>query len=161
MIITILAYKSDSDDYCRGCVMARYSSDFQWKSSMDRGEIEEFLAGLMFANKHLDHGEAGYEITFLFNGEECNDEWDSDAIRKELTLEATALYVIKENAFQIKKSLSEKMAAAKQKRDTEERERQQLAQLQAKYGTTVTVENGVQKTVEVTPVGTLTTTKLV
>lgn len=134
MIITILAYKSDSDDYCRGCVMARYSSDFKWKSSMDRGEIEEFLAGLMFDNKHLDTNESGYEITFLFNGEECNDEWDSDAIRKELVLEATALYVIKENDFQRQKFESENRTAAKQKRDTEERERQQLATLQAKYG---------------------------
>jgi hypothetical protein len=137
MIITILAYKSESEDYCRGCVMARYSSDFKWKSSMDRGEIEEFLADIMFANKHLDTGESGYDITFLFNGEECNDvtdiAWDMDAIRKELVLEATALYIVKENDFQRKEAESKQRAADKQKRDTEERERQQLAQLQAKY----------------------------
>lgn len=138
MIITILAYKSDSTDVCRGCTMAHYSSDFKWKSSMDRGEIEEFLAGLMFDNKHLDTGESGYEITFLFNGEEYNDvdqiAWEMDALKKELTLEATALYVIKENDFQRQKFESENRTAAKQKRDTEERERQQLATLQAKYG---------------------------
>jgi len=118
--------------------MAHYSSDFKWKSSMDRGEIEEFLAGLMFDNKHLDTGESGYEITFLFNGEEYNDvdqiAWEMDALKKELTLEATALYVIKENDFQRQKFESENRTAAKQKRDTEERERQQLATLQAKYG---------------------------
>lgn len=38
MIVTILAYKSDGVDVCHGCVMAHYSSDFQWKSSMDRGD---------------------------------------------------------------------------------------------------------------------------
>ena len=138
MIITILAYKAESEDVCRGCRVASYGSDFKWKSSMDRGEIEEFLAGLMFDNKHLDTNEGGYEITFLFNGEEYNDvdqiAWEMDALKKELTLEATALYVIKENDFQRQKFESENRTAAKQKRDTEERERQQLATLQAKYG---------------------------
>jgi hypothetical protein len=104
---------------------------------MDRGEIEEFLAGLMFDNKHLDTNEGGYEITFLFNGEEYNDvdqiAWEMDALKKELTLEATALYIVKENDFQRAEAESKKRAADKQKKDTEERERQQLAQLQAKY----------------------------
>jgi hypothetical protein len=137
MIITILAYKSDSVDVCRGCVVARYSSDFKWKASMNREEIHEFLADLMFANKHLDTGESGYEITFLFNGEECNDvtdiAWDMDALRKELVLEATAIYVEKENDFQRKEAEAKKRSADKQKKDTEERERQQLATLRAKY----------------------------
>jgi len=140
MTITILAYKSDSVDVCRGCVMAHYSSDFKWKSSMDRGEIEEFLAGLMFDNKHLDTGESEYDITFLFNGEEYNDvdqiAWEIDALKKELTLEATALYIVKENDFQRKEAESKKRSADKQQKDTEERDRQQLAQLQAKYGIT-------------------------
>jgi hypothetical protein len=137
MIITILAYKAESEDVCGGCRVASYGSDFKWKSSMDRGEIEEFLAGLMFDNKHLDTNEGGYEITFLFNGEEYNDvdqiAWEMDALKKELTLEATALYIVKENDFQRAEAESKKRAADKQKKDTEERERQQLAQLQAKY----------------------------
>jgi hypothetical protein len=128
---------------------------------MDRGEIAEFLAGLMFDNKHLDTNEGGYEFTFLFNGEEYNGEWDMAVLRSEIEEKATALYNLKEIDFQRKDAESKKRSADKQRKDIEERERQQLAQLQVKYGTTTTVENGVRKTVEVTPAGTLTTTKLI
>jgi hypothetical protein len=138
MIITVLAYKSDSVDICCGCVLARYTSDFKWKSSMDRGIIVEFLAGLLFDNKHLDTGESGYEITFLFNGEEYNDvDWDLDALKKELMLEATALYEKRMNDFQRKEAEAKQQKDTeereRQQKDTEERERQQLAMLQAKY----------------------------
>jgi|SRR5208282_6860956 len=132
MIITILAYKSESEDYCRGCVMARYTADFQWRASMDRTEVAEFLAGLMFANKHLDHGESGYEFTWLFNGEE-NSDWELAGVRSDIEFVAGKRVEQLEADFLRKKAESDKRIADKQKRDTEERERQQLAQLQAKY----------------------------
>jgi hypothetical protein len=132
MIITILAYKSDSEDVCRGCHMASYSSDFQFRSSMDRTEVAEFLAGLMFANKHLDTNEGGYEFTWLFNGEE-NPDWELATVRSDIEFVAGKRVEQLEADFQRKEAESKQRAANKQKRETEERERQQLAQLQAKY----------------------------
>ena len=48
--------------------MASYSADFQWKSSRNEEEISSFLGDIYFANKHLDTGEMGYDITTLING---------------------------------------------------------------------------------------------
>jgi hypothetical protein len=74
-------------------------------------EIAEFLAGLMFDNKHLDTNEGGYEFTFLFNGEENNGEWDSAVLRSEIEEKATALYNLKEIDFQRKDAESKKRSA--------------------------------------------------
>ena len=134
MIITILAYKSDSVDVCCGCHKASYCSDFQFKASMDRTEVAEFLAGLMFANKHLDTNEGGYEFTWLFNGEESSD-WDTDSVKSDIEFVAGKRVEQLEADFQRKEAETKKRSADKQQKDTEERERQQLAQLQAKYGT--------------------------
>ncbi len=135
MVITILAYKPDSDDYCRGCHMARYSADFEWKASMDRAMIAEFLSEILFRNKHLDTNETGYDTTFLFNGEECgaSDAWDTDAIRVELVEKATTLCALKEADFQRVEAEKQKRLADKLQHDREEQERTLLATLQAKY----------------------------
>jgi hypothetical protein len=99
---------------------------------MDRTVVAEFLAGLMFANKHLDTNEGGYEFTWLFNGEE-NPDWELAGVRSDIEFVAGKRVEQLEADFQRKEAESKQRAANKQKRETEERERQQLAQLQAKY----------------------------
>lgn len=133
MMITILAYKPDSDDYCRGCVMARYSSNFQFKSSTEPDAMATFFAELLFAHKHLDHGEAQHEITWLFDGA---DHWEDpaiDAVQAEITKRATQLAEAQEQEYQRKKTAAEE----KQKRDAlaaqERQEQKQLQALKEKY----------------------------
>lgn len=135
MVVTILAYKSESEDVCRGCVVARYSADFKWIGSADRTLTTSFLADIILANKQLDHGESAYEITFLFNGEEFPEEpgFETEGIRQDMTAEATR--TAEDKLAELKRTLEakKKSDAEKQQRDTEERERGQLALLQAKY----------------------------
>jgi hypothetical protein len=135
MIITILAYKPDSIDTCRGCVTARYSADFAWKSSMDRSAMAEFLGGLLWYNMHLDRGEDGYEFTFLFNGEEENGNWDLTCVRECLEKKAKELADVKETEYKQKEEAKQLQAKAKEKQNQEEQERQQLMALQKKWGT--------------------------
>jgi hypothetical protein len=65
---TVIAYKPDSDDYCRGCYMASYKSDMQWKDTKDKKEVIDFLSYFFIYNSHyLNTGEHPYEFTYLTN----------------------------------------------------------------------------------------------
>ena len=35
----VIAYKPSSEDYCRGCLMASYDSDFEMKEFEDIGQV--------------------------------------------------------------------------------------------------------------------------
>lgn len=142
MMITILAYKPDSEDYCRGCHMASYSSDFQRKSSENSEEIAEFLAGLMFLNSHFDKNESGYEFTWLFNGWDAEQGWDDDHIREEIEAEklrklieprAKELADAKESEWRVKMEKAARQAEASKTREIEAEERRRLKELKAKY----------------------------
>ncbi len=132
MIVTILAYKSDSTDICRGCVMTRYSSDFKFIASMDKKIVTEFLAGMLFDNMHLDTGEDGYKFTWLFNGEESSD-WDMNSLREEIILKAKQHCATKEAEYQRQKAEKATEAQKKATESQENKEREQLALLSAKY----------------------------
>jgi len=132
MIITILAYKSDTIDTCMGCVMARFSSDFKWKSSMSRNDMIQFLADLLFADKRKKYGEDSYEITFLINGEEPTD-WELEQVKTDIEVAAQNLATLMEIEFQNKKTAEEQKKQVAKQTALEQNERQQLAILQAKY----------------------------
>lgn len=134
-VITLLAYKSDSVDICRGCVMARYSPDFKYIGSANKELITSFLADILFANKHLDHGESGYEITFLFNGEEFPEEpgFETEGMRNELTRKAEVIVTAKLAEEQRVKTETDRKRQAAAQAAKEKEERQQLATLMEKY----------------------------
>jgi hypothetical protein len=136
MIFTILAYKPDTQDVCRGCVVARYSSDFKWKSSMDKAVMAEFLAEIQFADKHCEHGESSYEVTFLFNGEEFPEgetDWMTEELRLEITKKAEGICTAKlaeEDRLKAAQAAENNRKAQEAK---EKQEREQLVALRAKY----------------------------
>lgn len=133
MFITVLAYKSNSSDSCMGCTVARFSSDFQWKTSEDRAEIEKFLAGILFSNKRMERGESEYELTILFDGQDYWDNYDLDQMKDSIESAARKTADARELDYQRKKWVAEEEKKKKAQAAQEQNERQQLATLQAKY----------------------------
>lgn len=67
-IYLFVAYKEDSDDYCRGCHMASYSSDFRMENHQTRDEIIQLVANYLFRNTQTKINERGYEIHVFRDG---------------------------------------------------------------------------------------------
>ena len=65
----LFAYKPDSDDYCRGCHMASYSSQSIILTDVREDDIIAALVEIKKANDSRDHGEAWYESCVIFEGE--------------------------------------------------------------------------------------------
>lgn len=63
-----IAQKPDSTDYCRGCRMASYSSDFFIENLMNREELIKKWAEYIQKNMNLDYNEAGYGFYVFKNG---------------------------------------------------------------------------------------------
>lgn len=64
-LFTVIAYKADVHDHCRGCEVSHECSDFQIKQFSIENEAVEFMA------KYYD-GE--YEVTLLLDGEAEPDD---------------------------------------------------------------------------------------
>lgn len=125
MNYTLLAYKPDSDDYCRGCVMARYSADFKWQTSANPAEIVEAAAQLMMENKFMDTSEAGYELTLLENGVED----DTDDLLGQARVKAEGLVAARKERERQEKEVAQQRAA----RAAQALEREQYEKLKAKF----------------------------
>jgi hypothetical protein len=74
MNYTLIAYKPSSDDYCRGCHMASYSSDFEVFCTDNEEELLNKWLNIQKTKRTLDTNEAGYEITLLSDGKEADYE---------------------------------------------------------------------------------------
>jgi hypothetical protein len=77
-MFTVIAYKPDSEDYCRGCLMSSYPSDMEFICSDNKDEVVEFLAEYKKHNAFLDSGEDGYEFTYLYNGSVATETEEND-----------------------------------------------------------------------------------
>lgn len=64
----LIAYKPNSDDYCRGCHMASYSSNFESHANLTQPKLVEELAKLLFYNYYTQTGESGYSYQILRDG---------------------------------------------------------------------------------------------
>jgi len=133
---TLIAYKSDNTDYCRGCEMDRWSSDFQLFCTDDLDE----LAREYFRIKQIkiEQREAEYEITFLIDGVEASLEYD-DALSSlnEKVVKAKAEYEAKAKA---KQEADAKVATQlkiqqqlKQQKEQEAKDRLEYARLTKKF----------------------------
>lgn len=76
MKYNFIAYKKQSCDYARGCLVASYRSDFVNEWNLDK----EILIGwwakyLTFNATQLDHNEKGYVVTIYKDGQQLWDEW--------------------------------------------------------------------------------------
>lgn len=75
-----IAYKPNSSDYCKGCHMASYSSDFETKNMLNSQELTEFWSEYLFKNLNLECNEEGYSFYIYKDGIQVWNEnycrWD-------------------------------------------------------------------------------------
>lgn len=144
MRFTIVCYRSDGDDYCRGCLMSSSSSAFDLHVVETADE-----AGLRIAQKHFDDRDPkrdravqGWEVTLLING---GDSYDDDEVAEEARacVEAAAeVHLQRMVDEEAARELAEKQRleaveteAQKQKEaEKEQRERREYERLSAKFG---------------------------
>lgn len=157
MIITVLAYKSDGADYCRGCLMDSWGADFEFGVY----DEEEYPSGPLtitaaagFVHKYLacnDDKEVrgSYDITILLNGKECRRYFTrtaattaelTDPVAKAVMGQAKALLAADKKAKEeAAKAEEERRDAEKapftkeQERLKEAHEREEYARLKAKF----------------------------
>lgn len=146
---TVVAYRPDGVDTCRGCVMDRSSSDFELRCFQDLTEAARWQADkLMDSPSGREY--CSWEFTLLVDGMDDNGWWEvyGDSDREEppfdqyrrLVDEAwAARKKAKEEQARLAQEAAEREAALKRERDAqakEARERAELARLQARYGAT-------------------------
>lgn len=133
----IIAYKPSFDDYCRGCLMASYSSDLEIEV-FEAEYFEEYLKGhdtrdhaleifvrYLVRNEFMDGSEIGYELTVFKNGvEDVTFEFESE------TKEVVQQKVSEKQQEQRERDLE---AYRKQQAENEAIERQKLVELKLKY----------------------------
>ena len=146
----IIAYKSDSSDYCRGCHMASYSSDFEFINTNDRNKALRFLVDKI--NTTLDYNESGFKFTMFLDGKttDVNDNdgsTDEDLYNYEPIYEEDPARLLmaeankvaqyeKEHAEEVrkqKKAQEEAAEKARAAREKEAKDRKEFERLKAKY----------------------------
>jgi|SaaInlStandDraft_4_1057021.scaffolds.fasta_scaffold49648_2 hypothetical protein len=130
MNTTLIAYKPNSTDHCKGCLMESYDSDFEIHHPETLEEAADIQARL--ETMELGYNEEGYEITLLFHDEglENSDKYDLHEDLRGLT-ESRVKKIETERVEAAKKA--QKRAAQKKAERKVASEKAQLAQLQAKY----------------------------
>ena len=148
MVITVLAYRPSGANYCRGCEMERWGSDFEFHVFSDDGVQSPIADAVPVITKYLRYGNyadeyGSYQITLLLDGQEfyCysgdNEQDKNHAITKKLLDDAKALAEHQRAAEKAAK-LAAKVAkeAAEEKRRKDQREtsdRQEYLRFKAKY----------------------------
>lgn len=147
-IITVIAYKENTVDTCRGCVMGHYDSAIDMFSSTNPEAIMDHVADL----KARDLEEYGsFDFTFLINGrcvhydgyhvsEDIPDDLDYEVIAAndemigKIISEANARVAAIVAKRKAEKEAADRQQKVREERAREQRERAQLAELQRKYG---------------------------
>lgn len=68
MTYLFIANKENSTDYCRGCLMASYDSDFYMENHLTDEALVKFWAEYLYRNDNLSVNEAGYQIAIFSGG---------------------------------------------------------------------------------------------
>lgn len=63
-----VTYKPTSDDFCMGCHMATYSSDYEISYELTEDALIERWGHFLFLNMNLDCNEVGYDFWVFRNG---------------------------------------------------------------------------------------------
>lgn len=140
-IYTLIAYKPNSDSYCRGCLMASYSSNFSLAYNLNRDSLIESLTLLLVYNKNLEVNEDRYNFIILDDNrklydtiQNCTDASDEDRdVIKEVLNQADRIassMVLAEKIEKAQREEREKQRAAKQ---AEESRRILYEQLKAEF----------------------------
>lgn len=154
MNYTLVLYKSDGCNTCRGCVMEQWGSDFSVDTDLTEKEVVENIAGAftkpsdggdyearVFSIRdgiqviHTFNQSSNWQRTTYSNNTHSNHEdWPTDEH------EGDRLQLLIKNRvdeiLEVRRVLAEKEAVRKKEKEAKEKElyeRQQLAALQKKY----------------------------
>lgn len=145
---TLIAYRPDSVDTCRGQVMDRSSSDLTFETGNTPDEIAQKWAKLRF-NEPQGREYAETEFTLLLNGRTADDEYAledaeerarsncREEVQRLLDEHLAALRAEHERALAeaIRRADEQQARAEAQRQEAlEAKERAELARLQAKFG---------------------------
>jgi hypothetical protein len=62
-LYTLIGYKPDSEDICRGCVMGRFGSDFIYEQGLSEGHAADLIAEIQSRKRSV--GEAPWDLYLL------------------------------------------------------------------------------------------------
>ena len=135
--ITILAYRANYDDYCRGCHMGSSDSNFEYNSFTSADAAATYIADFMFEdyiNKD-DLTMGDYEITILFDGvsEDTYKEEFNFSLQKTINDKALEIYNIKKDEYIVKKARKHADDEAEKKAQKVKEDLAKLAELQKQY----------------------------
>lgn len=133
---TIIAYKPDSSDYCRGCHMASYSSDLCYAYNLSYDDLLTTLADVLWRNRKLDTGEAGYDDIDIWRSTDqynyvrlTHDSPDYEQLM--CAANGRADVRIAQEAADLERKKQEEVA--REKATQAQRERREFARLKAKF----------------------------
>ena len=114
----LIVYKPNSNDYCRGCHMASYSSDHEIIDTDDRSYVVDAYAKYLSFEPQC--GEEEYEISLF-----CDSEEESLAIGREADIISKEMVANRNE----KKRIARKAQDEKDKQELLELKRKQLEKL--------------------------------
>jgi hypothetical protein len=128
---TIIGYRPDGSNSCRGCVMDRWGSEFNMEHTTDRDTAIQHIAELAYANIDTETDE--WEINLLFDGVPCES---CDPLASEMFAGAAPIAKAKHDAYVGKQAAAR--AADEQARYERQKEQDlvTLNRLKAQYETT-------------------------
>ena len=150
-VYTLVAYKPESDDYCKGCHMEHYYAQFDMAISENEEDIIKKWSSCLVTNKELRPNEEPWEMNLLINGRSAShspgniepDSDEEDEWIKNFNEEVSRIsYKAKEAADQAYTKLVEdrKKAIEEEKIQQQEEEmqqkRKQFERLKAELGET-------------------------
>lgn len=135
MNYTLIAYKPNNDDYCMGCHMASFSSDFELFCTTSEEELLDKWLDIRKAERQFDEHEAKYEITILFNGIDPDsggcEEYEEFIRLREIIDQRFEQWSKEQDEEDAREKLRKEYEAKKREREDDVR---QLKQLQKKLG---------------------------
>lgn len=134
---TLVAYKPNSDDYCRGYHMESYCSSFVFKKDLSLEKLCRELVDVVHTNKTLDTGETGFEEIAILRNTVETPEWlepDCQLYRQILSwaTDHADERIRAEKEEKRQNAVKEKQAVIDRQAD---REKTELQRLKAKYPT--------------------------
>lgn len=145
---TLIAYKPDASDYCMGCHMASYSSDFEMAHGTSLAALAPTWKRILHADHNSEQGDAGYELNLLINGVPLSDipsekAWLEEGMDPALVDQAAEAYAwiaqleaeVRVEREEAKQRAAEEKAAAEQRAAEEKRAREhaQYLELRARF----------------------------
>jgi len=144
-VYTLVSYRSDGADYCRGCLMASSSSDFKLEVFTTADEAAALWAKKMKLDRDRERHYADWDVTLLIDGRRQND-WaddqdDDDPQFEQIeTLAKAYLQKLCDDEAEVKRKAAEAAAVAAAEKQRlaaiakEDSERKRLVELLDKYG---------------------------